>query len=56
MTAIAGSSNFRFLKSNCLNKVTPKIMATIQKTNVIGWFLFSIFRLLVVKDVSSSDL
>jgi hypothetical protein len=42
ITANAGCSNFRFLKSNCLNNVTPKMIATTNKVNEID-FLFSIF-------------
>lgn len=37
-------SNLRFLKSNCLNNVTPKIIATMLKVNISAFF-FSIFLL-----------
>lgn len=45
--ANSGFSNLRFLKSNCLYNVTPKIIATIQKGNnsvCLFSIIFNVYR------------
>ncbi|MNR51538.1 hypothetical protein D3C85_1712250 [compost metagenome] len=52
MTASAGFSNLKVSKSNCLNNVTPKMIAQIQKIKFTTFLFSMIFSVLKVCELS----